>query len=121
MNKTSKWSEVVAKLITQTQDGTCLWGQYPLAQRENLVGEVYVASVDGKGIAVYEYRYQNYISDFDSYAWTNDVAIEFVSPGGELVWRFPELPNRLELLEAVRFQVSGAESFLKRFLDDGGT
>lgn len=120
MSESRQWDEVVKKLLAQTKSDERVWQAIDLT-REELVGEQYTTEAGDKTIAIYEYRYRAYQSEFDSYGWESDVAIEFIDGEHERLWRFPESDARWALLDAVRYQVAGGEDFLDEFLADEST
>ena len=83
--------------------------------REDLEGDPFHATVEGRPIAVYQYRFKRY-EDEDTWFWESEVAVEFVGADGQLQWRWPATPYRWELIDAVRGQVAGAPGFLRSFL-----
>jgi hypothetical protein len=120
MPKVEQWARAAEKLIQLTEDGKLNWitNRFPAILREDILGEtIYSASVQGRWIAVYEYRYKDF-SDSEEFSWCNDIAIEFVDFNGGLEWRWPTVHNRVQLLDAIRAKVCGANDFLKQFLED---
>jgi len=119
----NEWEQAVHRLIMLTQSGELKWQIHPQtkSQRENVEGEVYVANVHGRSIAVYEYRFQYYDEEpgtGSSGGWDtrSEVAIEFVDSSGVLQYRWPATPGRRPLLDAIQCAVSDADHFLKQLL-----
>ena len=110
------WTEAQKKLVTQTEKGEIVWVVVPGLVRENdILGDAYGAHVANRFLAVYEYTYRVYT---DEHTWTEetDVATEFVDEHGKLQWQWPKLPFRQQLLDAIRYRLSGAHEFLDAFL-----
>jgi hypothetical protein len=114
------WAPAVKKLVALTESGELQWDRlsHMLSREEEIVGDVFRATVQSREIVVYEYRFKNY-QDEDTWSWDTDVAIEFVRGGGELEWRWPETPSRWALIDAIRAQLARAPDFLRRFLAEG--
>lgn len=114
------WAPAVKKLVALTESGELTWERFLVfpPRTEEVQGHAFHAVVQRRDIAVYEYRFRHYEDEGEWY-WANDVAIEFVSPGGELQWRWPATPHRWALIEAIRAQLTQAPDFLREFLAEG--
>jgi hypothetical protein len=113
-----EWTDALEKIIILTKSGNLNWSknQFLTSIRENdSVDIIYSTSVMNHIIIVYEYRYKKY-SDEDNWDWDNEVAIEFVDLEGNLEWQWPTMPNRFNLIDAIRYNISGAGNFLRDFL-----
>jgi len=121
MGSEDSWTRAVRKLVRLTESGEITWAPFPQLVstrkhlQEDIEGEPFCANVEGRPIAVYQYRFKRY-EDEDTWSWESDVAVEFVNTDGQLEWRWPATAYRWELLEAVRGQVAGASHFLRSFL-----
>lgn len=117
--KTDRWEAAVKKLIGMTENGELQWAPNDslrrLRQDVELVGDAYVATVDGKQVAIYEYRYQCF-TDTDRWVLDSGLRIEFITPKLECEWTWPATRSRYLLLETIRYGVSQANQFLERFL-----
>jgi hypothetical protein len=122
MPREPNWEAAVKKLAEQTEAGMIKWSQNTrvASLRKQVHGDGYEAVVQGRHVLVYEYRYRDFI-DSEEYEWEDDVAIEFVTPQLELEYRWPATPYRRYLLDSIRYQVSGADKFLERFLSEEAT
>ena len=112
------WNEAARRLTVLTELGAVSWddNRWSPTIRDGVVGDgVYGALYTNKWLMVYEYRYKAYI-DEDRWDWQNDVAVEFVNEHGDLQWRWPKIPYRIRLLDAIRCKAAGADSFLKQLL-----
>jgi len=128
MTTESEWEQAIEKLIIMTESRQLIWQADPKtkSRRENVEGDVYVAKVQGRNIAVYEYRFPYYDEDssgcsssvgaISGWEMRNEVAIEFVDESGVLQYRWPAVAGRWTLLDIIRCAVSGAQDFLKTFL-----
>ena len=109
----------VDKLIQMTRDDELHWlPSHDLCRRRSdtdFVGPAYLTDVDGKKVAIYEYRFQSF-TDADEWHWDTGVTIEFVDQNYEPEWVWPSAKGRFGLLDAVRYQTSAADDFLNRFL-----
>lgn len=121
----NRWEEAVAKLVRMTESGQISWQPtYKLHERRGhgaeIVGPAYVADVQGKRVAVYEFGYdEDESSDSSSADWDSGVAMEFVDENFETEWVWPASGERWALLEAIRYRASGADRFLDAFLAEG--
>lgn len=120
MPNEEKWTEVITKLTEQTEAGQVNWQQgspFGPVVRENDIRDVYSAPVQGRWVLVYEYTYRSY-SDEDVWTLENEVSIEFIDTEGKLQWKWPKLAGRWQLIEAIRYRISGAHEFLQGFLHE---
>lgn len=117
MMSKDEWDAAARVLIKLTRNEGLTWKiENAIAKsRENVVGNIYTTNFESKKIAVYEYRFQYYVSE-DEYLWRNDVAIEFIALSDTVEWQWPQVESRWELLEAIRYKNSRAEDFLKSLL-----
>jgi hypothetical protein len=116
----NRWTEAVRMLSEQTEKGEVSWqqGLFPPDIRPYVTvsGDgIYSTVINGRKLIVYEYTYQNWIDSGNSTDET-EVAIEFVDGEGKLQYQWPKLPFRLQLLDAIRYRVSGAYQFLDSFV-----
>jgi len=113
-----EWEQAAQRLIKLTQSQQLQWQADPRIKirQENIQGDAYCAVVEERRIAVYEYKYQYYDDDLGGWDWRNEVGVEFVGSEGGLEYRWPAIPSRWQLLDAIRCVISGAQDFLKRFL-----
>ncbi len=112
---TNDWKAAVERLLAMTQAHELRWKTSDL-QREDAIGAVYEAEVHGRRVAVWEFSYRHY-TDEDNWIPSQDVAIEFVDELGRCQWRWPETSGQGRLLDAVQYQVSNANEFLKQLLN----
>ena len=119
MPNVDQWDQAAQKMIQLTENDKLNWqvNLFPVTMRNEVLRDtIYCAHVQGHWVAVYEYRYQEFY-DADNWYWSNEVAIEFVTANGDLEWRWPTVPCRVQLLDAIRAKICGANDFLKRFLE----
>lgn len=115
------WAPAVAKLVALTESRELTWDRFfhTPPRDHDIVGDtMFRANVQGRYIAVYEYRFKTY-EDEDTWSWETEVAVEFVKSEGELQWRWPATSYRWALIDAIRAQVAGAPQFLEKFLAEG--
>jgi len=112
MPSEADWEIVQRQLVTDTEDGKVNWSPNSTVNRSDSTGDIYIAHVAGKMMIVYEYRYP----DFQTGEPTTDVAIEFIEPDGKSLWKWPQLAYRVQLLDAIRYRLSGAVDFLNALL-----
>lgn len=122
MPSDTDWEGAVKKLLRLTESGEQSWQCAPGLdeERENVVGDAFVAEVQGRHIMVYQYRFKAY-TDEDTWSWEERVAIEFVEfRDNEFVtqWRWPTSPYGWRLLDAIRSQTARAPEFLRAFLGE---
>jgi len=118
-----RWELAVNKLADMTRRGELTWTPTsniapPDAASANLVGPAFVACVNGKYIAVYEYRYK-YFTGEDEWYWESDTAIQFVDARTHATeWLWPSPRGREQLLDAIRYEHVGADAFLDSLLSN---
>ncbi len=117
MYSESQWEKAIKKLLDLTHSRKLEWTTLELLERDGIQGHAYVAAVQDRFIAVYEFQYKSY-HDEDSWEWDNEVAIEFVDNNFNLEWRWPASPLRWRLLDEIRFQSSHASDFIEKFLEE---
>lgn len=113
----NRWNDAAIKLAELTRAGDVKWSSNPAMAklREDAVGSVFVGKYLDKLMCVYEYKYRRF-TDVDEWEWETDVAIEFVTDGGALEWRWPAVAQRRSLLDAIRYAAANAGDFLKKLL-----
>jgi hypothetical protein len=116
----NRWTEAVKKLAEQTENGQVAWQQGiyspTIRMNVNVIGDgIYSTAVNGRLLIAYEYTYRNY-TNVDEWTDESEVAIEFVDAEGKLQYQWPKVPFRLQLLDAIRYRVSGAHLFLDSFV-----
>jgi hypothetical protein len=128
-----RWEISIAKLIELTRARVLIWQKsnglgprdvdlpglhttpYPAFRRDNLCGLPYFTTHLQKHLALYESRYPTY-DDEGGDPWGYSPTLEFVAPGGELEFLWPERPQTRELLGVVRHVTSGATEFIDALL-----
>ena len=120
MSDSEKWADAIEKVTKMTDQGSLNWQQaggipMPNLVRDDVLGDIYVATVQGRWMAIYEYRDKSYLDD-TNWHWEDAVAVEFIDNTGKLQWRWPFYPAAWQLLDAVKRQVTGADDFLRQFL-----
>jgi len=117
MQTDEMWEQAINKLVSVTCSGSLEWQiDEPISSPAGAVtGHVYTSYVQGRKLAVYEFRYR-YFTDEDEWELVPDVAIDFVTEDGTLEYRWPKLGPRWTLIDAIRRSVSGADEFLESFL-----
>lgn len=125
MPNNDDWEGAVKKLLTLTESEKLNWSTvFGLdQQRENVVGDGFVADVEKRSILVYEYRFKAY-ADEDTWSWEEEVAIELVEFRGDKYhseWRWPTTRYGWRLLDAIRCQRARAPEFLRAFLGEEST
>jgi len=113
MTDKERWEQAIARLVEMTRDDALTWQRSIDVKRSDATGDVYEASIQGRRVVVWEYRFRSY----DEPQAEEDIAIEFVDMMGKTEWRWPEAPSRWSLLDAIRYQLAGAGDFLKHFLN----
>jgi hypothetical protein len=115
------WERATERLARLTVERRLEWeSTYERMSRDDMrvIEPVFMTTVNDRRVAVYEYQYQ-YFTDEDEWKWKNEVVVEFVhcvNGNWDLEYRWPQVAGRLQLLEAIRYQVSNADKFLKEFL-----
>ncbi|MGH7283223.1 MAG: hypothetical protein ACRELY_16985 [Polyangiaceae bacterium] len=118
----NEWEGVVQELVSKTKANTLKWKKAEDIEglrgfaREYMDGHAYVAKHADRQVAIFGYAVPASDDDYGEYT-KHGAVIEFVDGRGKLEWRWPVFPLNRDLLEAVRFQVSGAADFLKTVLE----
>ena len=130
--KKNKWIDVIGKLLQLTQKGTLKWE--PVKPPSYLNGEtndsrvevVYETEYKERTLRLYEKRYKvqkptGYfvISGLDQREypyWSSKTVLELLDENGLSPWAFPQSLVLDNLLDAVRYQVSGVKNFLDEVL-----
>ena len=113
MTDKQNWEQAVTRLLEWTRDSRLKWQKSTGVLRADAISDVYEAMIQGRRVVVWEYR----VRSFDEPQAVEDVAIEFVDVTGKAEWRWPETASRWALLDAIRYQLAGADSFLKQLLE----
>lgn len=139
----NKWIEATAKMIELTQNGKIKWvAEKPFrtlnTDESAIVGTVFHTTYKDKRIRIYERQFID-IRDArslepESYLNLNmrnlffspkkekfinsEVVMEFVDEYHNKIWSFPSVSTLIDLLSAVRFQVSGAKDFIDDITSD---
>lgn len=70
-----------------------------------------------QSIGLYERRYKEYFSDFDSFLWTSRIGLVFIDSAGRVVWEYEEPSVALSnLFQVARESASGVDSIVSRLL-----
>jgi hypothetical protein len=121
-NDIAAWETAVEKMTAQTSANEVLWrvdGSSVVRLGHTggrLIPPAYVAQIGGRSVRVLEYEYEVWLDEDGPAIPNRDVAIQFLSSGGEAEWEFPEVLSRWKLLNAVRYQISDAGGFLASYL-----
>ncbi|MGB0389303.1 MAG: hypothetical protein ACPGWR_31155 [Ardenticatenaceae bacterium] len=113
-----QWIEVIANLVFLTQDGLLVWGAGELfnsigKQSDERIESVFYTTYKGKKLRLYKRTYKAYRNDITSTPYMADeVVLEIVADNGLTLWTFPKVDVTRDLLEAVQYEVSGANVFL---------
>ncbi len=117
------WDQAVEKLVRLTEAGQLRWQETSIPLRplmHDFVGPVYVADVEGRRVAVYEYSFFTDNDDFGKFV-DRSIRIEFVDVDGKPMWTWPVSRGRSQLLDAIRYQSVNGDSFLGSFLEQAVT
>ena len=123
MGTDKKIISVISKLNRLTQEGKIEWKRiHPpenltLGTDEKIV-DFFATSYKDRKIGLYEERYQAYDGDYDQSYWTSRWILAFFSGSWDLDWVFPHKPGIFELLESVRYKITGVDEIIDEFLDD---
>jgi len=134
-NEKNKWIDAVGKLLEFTQEGSLSWESvkppaYLNSEPANSrVDVVYEAHYKDRTLRLYEARYKvekphpylttSATSFFDQREypyWTGTTVLELLDDNELSPWVFPKTQVLDDLLDAVRYQVSGVKDFLNEIL-----
>ncbi|MDQ1638228.1 MAG: hypothetical protein QOF62_1567 [Pyrinomonadaceae bacterium] len=129
----NKWIDAVGKLLQLTQQGSLKWE--PVKPPAHLNAElnnsrvdvVYETNYKDRTLRLYEKRYKvdkpnpsfslGVRFDQQEYPyWTSRAVLELLDENELSPWAFPNSQILNDLLEAVRYQVSGVKDFLNEIL-----
>jgi len=141
----NKWIDAVGKLLEFTQEGSLSWESInPPAYLNSEPGNsrvdvVYKALHKDRTLRLYEKRYKvekpitflpsnvylntSVTSVFDQREypyWTSTTVLELLDDNHLSPWVFPKTQVLDDLLDAVRYQVSGVKDFLSEILAEAG-
>lgn len=114
MSTDNKILTAITKLTELTQDRRLHWDKIADTQAitrgtEDIVDVAYRASHMGKCLRVYELKFR----DYPEAPWDSKPVLELIDNVGRTEWRFPSTPATRHLLESIRYQMSGADHFVK--------
>jgi hypothetical protein len=121
-SRRDKFDAATRQLIERTEAGNLRWTPNLEFCRKRgddteFVGPAYIAELGGKRIAVYEYRYKNFV-DADEWFWDTRVGIDFIDESLNTEWTWPSPNGRLILLDVIRYRTSNADEFLNQILSE---
>src|SRR2546426_10971871 len=129
----NKWIDATAKLLELTQEGRLIWDpheppDYLNSQADKQVDVVYKTLYKDRMLRLYELRfkvdkpdlYRGAASIFDYERefpyWTKRTVLELLDQNGLSPWAFPQTAVLDDLLESVRYHVSGVKNFMDEIL-----
>ena len=121
-----KWIEVIAKLTKLTQDNILEWqiSEIPKALqgfKDVRIDVVYFSIYKGKRLRIYKKKEKETIAvGFNRFEtlWETSTILDFTDDNGVSLWTFPQVEGLNNLLNAVKFQVTGVKDFLKDLMED---
>lgn len=130
----SKTLEAMGRLLLLTQNGEISWYLVDSEDVQNkkkddeIISSVFRAEHKDKLLQIYRRRYQQLYTSVPFFVsgssskepqvrWRTDVCLELIDPDGALLWEFPEEEILTDLLEAIRFKVSGAGDLIDSLLE----
>ncbi len=130
----NKWIDATARLLRLTQEARLIWEShtppdYLNAQSDKRVDVVYESKYNDRKLRLYELRYKvekpynfgitsaSSIFDQRDYPyWASTTVLELLDQYGLSPWAFPKTQVLDDLLESVRYQVSGVKDFMDEIL-----
>lgn len=118
----STWARAVKRLLDKTESKAIIWHRTadPRAVRSDAIGDVFYTDFGGNRIVVYRHEARRY-TDVDEWEPDEDVRIEFAKVGDASLtstWRWPRVPGRVDLLDAIGYQGSDGDAWLKSLLEE---
>ncbi|MDP2897080.1 MAG: hypothetical protein Q8Q12_11070 [bacterium] len=115
MKAKSRFTEAVATLIQETQDGILKWEPRLSSDelRPKLEGRIetlFVARKDPWLIRLYSYKTEDFTGS------QHEVALEVSEQGKASWWRFPDEVAIWDLLDAVRFKEARVDEFIDKLV-----
>lgn len=142
-NKQDQYIEAMAKLLFLTQQGKVEWKPIDpnlifINTDKNRVSSAYTCSYKEKNLRIYERNYKPAVYDtrnlglgafvtssgsIDSTALGNrdlvsEVILEIVDDKNNPLWQFPKEKILKDLLETVRYKISGAQDLIQSLISD---
>ncbi len=132
--KKNKWIDAVGKLLQLTQQGSLKWkpikppAYLNSAPNDSRVDVVYDTDYKDRVLRLYEKRYKiqkpnpvfatiSVFADEREYPyWSSKTVLELLDENELSPWAFPNSQVLDDLLDAVRYQVSGVKDFLNEIL-----
>ncbi|MCY1166536.1 hypothetical protein D9M71_36780 [compost metagenome] len=112
--------QIIEKLTALTQHGKLNWQEVQPDRRMNdsisEVDIVYLTTYEGHDIRVYLRNYKSFFEDEHTYNWEESVEVELLNSTGRVIFKFPSISNKYELLNAIEVQDTQVKSFFDKFL-----
>ncbi len=121
-----KWIEIIAKLTKLTQDNILKWRisevpEYLKGFNDIRIDVVYYSIYKGKRLRIYEKKEKETIMvSFNRFEtmWETSTVLDIADDTGISLWAFPKVEGLNNLLNAVKFQVTGVKDFLKELMEE---
>lgn len=129
--------EAMGKLLSLTQKGKIEWRSVdPVAIKnksdEDLIAYVFVSKYKENHLRIYQRKYKSTPRAFglsvaaalaldvksSEPSWRSEVVLELINNAGMPLWQFPREPILSDLLEAIRYKVSGAHDVITSLLQE---
>lgn len=122
MKEQDRITNVLAKLLQQTQDGTLAWeaGKPPrdlTTGTDDLIDTVFIAEKNDRVLRLFPYKSKFYM-DENEYRWDDGVTLEMSDERGLSWWHFPKNPIIWDLLEAVKFNTIDVDGFINGLISE---
>jgi len=122
MASSREYIELIDKFIELTQHNKISWEREIPAPNSNLLATgnkinlVYSTEYKTHYIRAYKEAYKHF-TDENDFCWGYRLVLEFVDQSGNSLWRFPEINNIAELLNAIKYKDANVDNLLKEILD----
>lgn len=118
---TNREERFISKLIKDTQNGEIEWEtddtRITLPSSERRVSKIYRTEINGKNLRLYEYNIK-YFRDEDEWDWVERVRLEIIDEENDSIFEFGYDYSLYKLYYAIRKASSGADEFMKEFLNE---
>lgn len=127
--------EALAKLISLTRNDKLSWTSVDPSEvfnrsPEDIISSVFVTHYKDKVLRIYQRKYKGpsigaklgaiFSSSISSgeMRWYTEVVLELINDEGHSLWSFPKEEILKDLLEVIKYKVSGASDLINSLLSD---
>ena len=123
MSERASWVKLVSTLNRLTQANKINWQsenppQILTAGTSDQIPLYFSARHNARDLGLYEERYQT-MDDYERTYWTSRVVLVFFDQDDRPIWELPgEVAGLREIFDAIRYQSSGVNDFIRSLEED---